>query len=207
MTLPSRRTILIGLGAFLGLSLVVAATWFWLAAQQREAMAAYATALVAAQSGSSSPATPESRAAAIRQLESVLSRYPSAPGAAQAALELGNLRYVSGSYEAARASWQIAVTRATASPSLRTLARAGIAQAWEADRNYPKAVEAYQSALTGLAPTDFLFEHLLLGLGRAQELAGQRTEAVATYRRLLADVPQPKAGEEIRARLLSLGES
>ena len=80
-----------------------------------------------------------------------------------------------------------------------------MAYTWEAERNYPKAVEAFKTALTGIGPKDFYYEELLLGLGRTQELAGQKAEAIATYRRALSELTQSRRAEEIRARLAALG--
>src|SRR5207247_1673241 len=52
---------------------------------------------------------------------------------------------------------------------------------------------------------DFYYEALLADLGRAQELAGQKADAIETYRRILKELPQARRAEEIRARLRSLG--
>jgi len=92
-----------------------------------------------------------------------------------------------------------------ASRTLRTLSRGGVAYTWEAERNYPKAVEAFKVALEGLGPKDFLYEELLLGLGRTQELSGQKAEATATYRRAVSELPNSRRLDEIKARLAELG--
>jgi len=163
--------------------------------------------MTGAQPGRGAQATPEARAAAIQGLEAVLGRYPSAPGAAEAAYELGNLRYAAGAWAGARGAWEIALVKATASPTLRRLAQASIGYAWEAERKYGSAAEAYRAALAALGPQDFLYEQLLLNLARVQEVVGQKAEAVQTYRRVLAEVSQTRRGPEIRARLLALGAS
>lgn len=106
----------------------------------------------------------------------------------------------------ARAAYEIAQGRA-ASATLRTLAHAGIAATWEAERNFAKAVDAYTAALSGKQPGQFYYEDLLIGLGRSQELAGRRDDAIATYKRLLKDVPKLRREDEIRGRLASLGVS
>src|SRR3972149_6562937 len=61
---------------------------------------------------------PGARAAAIRELESVLARYPSGAGATQAAYTLGNLRYAAGAYAGAHGAWEIALARAAGAPTL-----------------------------------------------------------------------------------------
>src|SRR3989449_5478735 len=56
-------------------------------------MAAYAEVMVRIAAAQGSEATPEARAGAMRDLEAILARYPSAGAAPQAAYDLGNLRY------------------------------------------------------------------------------------------------------------------
>ncbi|MBI4636297.1 MAG: tetratricopeptide repeat protein [Candidatus Rokubacteria bacterium] len=206
LTLPSRRALLVGAAIVLALGLLGTAGWFWYASEQQRAMAAYADAMTQVQAATKRQGSPEARAAAIRRLEIVIERYPSAPVAAQVAYELGNLRYAAREYTQARGAYEIAIAKG-ATPTVRALARAGVAYAWEAERNFPKAVDAFQAALAGRAPTDFLYEELLLGLARTQELAGRKADAVATYRRILKEGHLSRRADEVRFRLASLGVS
>jgi tetratricopeptide (TPR) repeat protein len=120
------------------------------------------------------------------------------------AYQLGNLRYQAQQYAPARGAFELAVAQG-ATRTLRVLSQGGVAYTWEAERNYAKAVEAFKAALEGLGPKDFYYEELLLGLGRAQELGGQKADAIATYRRALGELSQSRRLEEIRARLAALG--
>ena len=203
---PSRRT-LVALAVGLLLVLVVGgAAWFWLAAERSRVMAAYADVLGRIAPAQRPQATPEARAAATRDLEAILTRYPSAAAAPQAAYDLGNLRYDATQYPAARAAYEVALARG-ATGTLRTLAQAGVGYAREAEGDFLKAIDAYRLALAGVGPGDFYYEALLADLGRAQELAGQKADAIATYQRILKELPQARRGEEIRARLRGLGGS
>jgi len=197
---PAR--ILVAAGA---VAAVVAAAaggaWWWSAAAAQRAMSAYAAALAQAQQAQASAAA---RAAAVAGLEAALARYPSAAVADQAAFELGNLRYRDRDWPRARAAYEIALAR-SGSPTLRTLARLGLGYTWEAEKNYPKALEAYRAALTGLKPGDFEYEELLLDVARVQELAGKTGEAIATYRRILRELPRGRRVDDVRSRLASLG--
>lgn len=204
LTLPTPRTLLLGGIATVVVAAIAAGGWYWHTVSQRHAMAAYADALTRAQPALSPQATADTRAAGIRDLEAALTQYPSGPGAAQVAYELGNLRYDAQQYGQARGAWELAVTQG-APRTLRTLSQGGVAYTWEAERNYPKAVEAFKIALTGLGPKDFYYEDLIIGLGRAQELSGQKTEAIATYKRALTELAQSRRLEEIKARLAALG--
>ena len=203
MIRPSRRTVLLAIASVPLLGALAAGGWLWYSAGQRRAMAAYAEALT---HGYAPAAAPEARLAAIRGLEAALGQYPSARGAAQAAYQLANLRYDAGDYKAARAAYEIAVAKGPP-PTIRALAAVGIGQTWEAERHFPKAVDAYQAALATLGPRDFLYEELLVAVGRAQELGGRRDEAIASYRKVLKDVPETRRGDEIRTRLARLGVS
>jgi tetratricopeptide (TPR) repeat protein len=177
---------------------------YWLNVQQARATTAYAEALVRAQAGRTAQATPEARAAAARAIEAVLQRYPTAGMAGQAAYELAGLRYTDRQYAAARSAYEIAAGRSPGT-TLQTVSRVGIAYTWEAERNYPKAIESFQALLAEARPSDFLYEDLLIDLAVAQELAGRRDDAVQSYRRILKDVPKTRRAEDIRARLASLG--
>jgi TolA-binding protein len=87
---------------------------------------------------------------------------------------------------------------------VRVLSGSGIGYTWEAEKNYPSAVAAFEAAARGLGPKDFFFEEALLDLARAQGLAGQPAEARATYERLLKEIPDTRHAEEIRTRLAAL---
>jgi len=119
---------------------------------------------------------------------------------------LGNLRFATGQYAAARVAYELALARG-ASPTVRMLARSEIAASWEAERDFAKAADLYQGLLGDLQAKDFLYEQTLLDLARVQALAGRRDHAVATYERLLKDLPGSPRVDEARARLASLTAS
>lgn len=202
--LPTPRTVVIGLAAVLVAGLLGAGGWYWYIVSQQRAMAAYAEAMTRALPAQSPEATSEARITAIGALEAVLLRHPSGRGAGQVAYQLGNLRYQAQQYAQARGAFELAVAQG-APRTLRTLSQAGVAYTWEAERDYAKAIGAFKVALEGLGPKDFYYEELLLGLGRVQELGGQKAEAIATYRRALNELTQSHRAEEIRARLAALG--
>jgi tetratricopeptide (TPR) repeat protein len=204
LTVPTGRTLVIAGVALLGLVALGAGGWYWHTVSQRHAMVAYADALTRAQPALSGQASADARATGIRELETALTQYPSGPGAAQVAYELGSLRYDAQQYAQARGAWDLAVAQG-APRTLKALSLGGVAYTWEAERNYAKAVDAFKIALTGLGPKDFYYEELIFGLGRTQELAGQKADAIATYRRALGELAQSRRLEEIKARLAALG--
>jgi len=121
----------------------------------------------------------------------------------QAAYELGNIQYQAGDYGAARGAYQIALAKGAAG-SLRTLAASGVGYTWEAQKDYANAVTAYEAVARAVPAKQFYFEDALLDLARAQALAGKPVEALATYERVLKDVPDTRRAPDIRAKIAEL---
>jgi tetratricopeptide (TPR) repeat protein len=201
---PSRQTIVVGVAVVLLALLLGVGGWYWQASQERQATGLYATALARVQQSRAAQSAPESRAAAIKDLEAALQSYPSASSAPQAAYELGGLKYQDRQYAAARSAYELALARGSQG-TVRSLARLGVAYSWEAERDFPKAVTAYQTLVGDLRPADPLFEEALAGLGRVQELAGRKDDAVQTYRRFVKERPKSPRADDVKARLSSLG--
>lgn len=204
LTWLSSRMLVAAAGAVLVLAALGLGGWWWADATERRASAAYAEPLSRLTDTRAGALSPEARTAIANDLEAAMARYPSATLAAQAAWELGNVRYAERAWERARRAWAITLARSP-SPTLRTLARASIGYAWEAEGNLPKATEGYQAALAGLRSGDFDYEEMLMALGRVQESAGDKAQAVETYRRLLREQPQGLRVDDARSRLASLG--
>jgi tetratricopeptide (TPR) repeat protein len=194
---------LIVFGSILGLALIGLGGWAWLRAQDAKAAVALFGALELAQKAEAPGAPPGSTEAAIQALETVLRDQSSATAGPQAAFRLGQLHYGAGRYPQARSAYEIALAKG-GSKTLRAMTRLGVAYTWEAERNYASAQAAYEALIKDLAPTDFLFEEALLDLARVQELGGQRAAAVATYERVLKEVPSTRRGDDVRTRLASL---
>jgi len=190
--------------AILGLAALGLGGWLWYNLNQSRGLAAYADALTRAEAGQAPNAPPAVRAQAIRELEAVLAEYPSSAAAADAAYQLGNLRYAEREYSAARGAYGIVLARGAAG-TLRALALSGIAYTWEAERDFPKAAASFKQAGDGIPPGDFLYEDVQIGLARNQELSGQKDLAVATYRQILKHAPKARAGDLVRGRLAALG--
>jgi TolA-binding protein len=160
-----------------------------------------ARALVAQAQASGAAAGDRERAE--KALQGVIADYPRLSSVAQAAYLLGGLRFGAAQYPQARASFELARTKA-GSGSLAALAGLDIGYCWEAEKNYEAAEKAYIAAMSGAKPRDFLYEEAMLGAARVQEIGGKRVAAAETYLRLLKDLPDSRRAEEIRARVASL---
>jgi tetratricopeptide (TPR) repeat protein len=202
--LPPTRTLVIAGIVLLAVALAVLGGWAWWDAQQRHQLAAAAEVLARVPAAQAADATPEARAAAARDLEGLLQRYPSARTVPVTAYELGNLRFAAGEYAAARAAYEIALQRG-ATGTVGSMARAGVARSWEAERNFGRAAEAYGSLLTHVASRSFMYEDALIDQARTLELAGKKDEAIAAYQRVLKELPAAKRADDVRSRLAALG--
>ena len=194
---------LAGLAAAIGLGAIALGAYSWYGAQESRGRLALAAAADLAQQAASPGATPDARDKAIRALDGVLADYPRFSGASEAAYRLGNLRYDGAQYGPARGAYEIAIGKG-ATGTLRSLAALGIAYSWEAEKDHGKAQTAFQAALAGLSPKDFLYEEGLLGLARVQEFGGNAAAARETYARLLKERPDTRRADDIRSRLASL---
>ena len=194
---------LFALAALVVLGLIGIGGWTWYRAQQAQGAAALAAAVELTQKALAPGATPETRAEAIQALEAVIAQHPRYAGLPEAAYRLGNIRYDAREYAAARGAYQIALAKG-ATGTVRGLAAAGIGYTWEAEKDYAKAQSAFEAALAGLGPKDFLYEGLLLDVGRTQEFGGRRDAALETYRRLLKDWPDSRRADDVRTRIATL---
>ena len=197
-----RLAIQVGAGVVV-VALIVVGAWAWYRSQEsRGEAAALASATVLAQQATPQ-AAPDVRASAIAALEGVLRDHPRFSGAAQAAYQLGNLRYASGAYAQARGAYEVALAKGGPA-SLRALSAVGIGYTWEAEKNYANAAAAYEAALKAMATKAFLYEDTLMALARVQELGGKPGAAVETYQRLLREIPDTRRADDLKTHLANL---
>ncbi len=199
--LPSWRILAAAAATLVVLAGVVVGGWLWFSARQQRAFESFAEAMVKVQRSQVQGASPEAKISAIRDLEATLSEQPPATVLDQVTYELGNLKYLERQYPGSRSAYELAT--ASKSPTLSRLAQVNVGYTWEAQKDYVKAIEAFEKAVAPLKPGDFLYDELLVDLARVQELAGQKDAAIKTYRRVL-DNPKTRRADDIRARLATL---
>jgi tetratricopeptide (TPR) repeat protein len=196
-----RLAIQVGAGVVV-VALIVVGAWAWYRSQESRGEAALASATLLAQQATPQ-AAPDVRASAIAALEGVLRDHPRFSGAAQAAYQLGNLRYASGAYAQARGAYEVALAKGGPA-SLQALSAVGIGYAWEAEKNYANAAAAYEAALKAMAAKAFLYEDTLMALARVQELGGKPGAAAETYQRLLKEIPDTRRADDLKTHLANL---
>jgi tetratricopeptide (TPR) repeat protein len=204
VALPPARTLVVAVVIAVVLLASAAGGWYWYDAQQRRVAAAYAEVMTRVYAAQSPQAPADARARAQQELEQLLVQHPSAVPVAEAAYELGNLRYAARQWGPARGAYEIALARGH-SPTVRALARTSIGYTWEAEHDWGKATDAFRAVARDIGPKDFLFDEVQFALARVQELAGKPAEAIATYERLLKDVPNGVRVEEAKQHLMRLG--
>ena len=203
-TLPSARALVLGVVVVVFVLAAAAGAWYWYDAQQRRVAAAYAEVMTRVYAAQNPQAPADARARAQQELERLLTEHPSATPVAEAAYELGNLRYAAGQWAPARGAYEIALARGR-SNTVRMLSRTSIGYTWEAERDWAKAIAAYQAVARDLGPKDFLYDDVQLSLARVQELGGKPADAIATYERLLKAAPNGLRVEEAKQQLMRLG--
>jgi predicted negative regulator of RcsB-dependent stress response len=202
--LPPTRTLVIAGLVVLGVAAAAFGGWTWWDAHDRRTLAAAAEVMARVQAAQAPDAPSDARQAAARDLEQLLQRYPTARTVPAAAYELAGLRFAAGQYPAARAAYEM-VLQHRAARLLASMARAGVARTWEAERDFGRAAEAYAALVQQLDPRSFMYEDALIDQARTLELAGKKTEAVAAYQRVLKEIPAARRSDDVRSRLASLG--
>jgi tetratricopeptide (TPR) repeat protein len=198
------RWAILAAGGILVAVAVGSGVWTWLerreAAAQRALGAALAGAHQAVVSGSATEL--EASAASLRKF---LDEHPRSRVAAQGWYVLGDVEFRRRQWDAAVAAFAEAAGRDA--HSLGVLSRLGEGYALEAKGEPTRALQAYERALTGRAPSDFLYGELLLAKARAHEQAKDSAAAIATYQRYLKDLPSAERTDEVRIRLALLGSA
>lgn len=200
---PAARWTVLGVGALLVALVGTVIVWTFLQHRGASARRGFAAAGTAYRQAMAATGETAPLAEAEQTLKQFLRDHARSASAAQAWYFLGNVEYRRGAQDAAIAAFAEAARRDTGSVSV--LSRLGAGYAWEAKKDPARALEAYQEALKGRGPKEFLYAELLLGVARAQEQLTQTPAAIETYRRLLKDVPDSPRAEEVRARLAILG--
>lgn len=200
---PWTRWAVVGLGAVIVVGIAWGGWAAWKSRYEAQGGVALAQARTLAAQSQTAGAPADTRERAEKALQAVIQDYPRLSSVAQAAYLLGSMRFSAAQYQQARASYELARAKA-GSKSLAALASLDIGYCWESEKNYDAAEKAYQLAIRGANPKDFLYEEGMVDIGRAQELAGKRAAAVETYQRLLRDLPDTRRAEELRSRVASL---
>jgi tetratricopeptide (TPR) repeat protein len=200
---PARWAIL-SAGALLLLVLIGSGAWSWHGRREAAAQHAVGAVIVTVQRAVASNQPSELEAAA-KAINEFLASHSGTRAGQQGFYLLGQVEFQRRQWDAAAAAFGEAARRDAGSIGL--LSRLGQGQAYEAKGDPARAVEAYQQALSGRGPKDFLYGDLLLAKARAQEQAKDQSGAIATYKQYLKDLPSTDRVQDVRIRLALLGSA
>jgi tetratricopeptide (TPR) repeat protein len=201
---PSIRWTLLSVVAVLLLVVVGSGIWSWQGRQESKAQQALGSVLPTVQQGVESGQAAELDAAA-KALQDLLAAHSGTRAAQQAWYLLGQVEFRRRQWDAATTAFGEGARRDGG--SIAVLSRMGQGYALEAKGEPARAVDAYQQALAGRGPKDFLYGDLLLAKGRAQELSKNPSAAIATYQQYLKDLPSTDRALDVRIRLALLGSA
>jgi len=141
-------------------------------------------------------------AQAASDLQKVISTYGGTKAAQEAVITLNQVRLVNGQHELAVVGLQDFLKSGPAR-EFRSPANGLLGRALENARRPAEAAAAYLEA-SGAADVDYLKASYLLDAARAYADAGDKEKAVATYRRVIADLGKTNSRTEAEIRLAEL---
>lgn len=190
---PVNRYLTLG-GGVVAIALIA---WFVvLSGNRKEAFAARALdqARNAAESGNF--------AQAASDLQGVITTYAGTQAAEEAVIVLNQVRLVNGQHELAVVGLQDFL-KSGPSPAFRAPANGLLGRALENAKRPAEAAQAYLEA-SRAADVDYLKAAYLLDVARNQAAAGQRDEAIETYRDILKTYGKTNTRTEAEIRLSEL---
>ncbi len=184
----------------LAVVLIGAGIWGWSAYrnyQEKVAWSEYEAILAKEQ-----PRTEAEAERSIKPLTELIEKQPGSKAAGQARLELAAVAAFQKNYEEAIKYYLAFLDNLDRDDPLRPAVADALAHCFEAAGKYDEAAQWY----TTVSQNDKLAPLGLWGLGRVQELAGKKQEALVTYRKLIKEHPQSVYVALVQDRLVALGD-
>lgn len=147
-------------------------------------------------------ADPERLATLEQSLLTYAGTHPKARATVYARYYLGSIGFLRGDYDAAIAQFRAGIALGKTGGIMEYLLREGIASSLEAKGDFSGAAAAYREA-AGFAEANMKSQSLM-GEARSLSLAGKKPEAVALYRRILAENPETKSRDLIEIQLAQM---
>jgi len=141
-------------------------------------------------------------AQAASDLQKVITTYSGTKASQEAIITLNQVRLINGQHELAVVGLQDFLKTGPAK-QFRSPAQGLLGRALENAKRPAEAAESYLAA-SAAADVDYLKASYLLDAARSYTDAGNRDQAIATYRRLLADLGKTNSRTEAEIRLSEL---
>ena len=158
-----------------------------------ESWAAYYTAQIEFNSGSDEKA--------IALLDQIAAKYPGTPAAQYAQLAKGDFWYEEEDFAKAADVYKTLLNART--QSVRDVAALSLAAAYQAKGDYKDSADTADQFIKN-NPTSFALPQAYLTLALSQELAGNKTEAIAAYTYLLENYTKTYFGTFAKDKLVAL---
>lgn len=139
--------------------------------------------------------------AAVSQLDGVALQYPGTQAAQYAQLLKGDILYAGENYAQAADVYEPLLN--ASNETLRTVATLSLADARQATKDYDGAIKLMTQFIQE-NPKSFALPQAYFTLALSQELAGKKTEAVETYKQILADYTKTYFGAIAKDKLAAL---
>ena len=214
----NRSRLVIGVLVVAVLLTAVGGYFWWRGRTQNEAGALLAAAMVITQSpiapaptlpgATQTPGTfttvKERQEAALVAFEKVAAAYPASPDGLAAAYQMAASLYALGRLPDAEKAYADVIQRAGGTSLYGMSSRMGLAQTLAAQGQYDRAIKEYTD-LAGLRDGLLPIDGVLVELARTYVKAGKRTDARATFKRVVDEFPTSGFVTEARQQIALLG--
>lgn len=140
---------------------------------------------------------------ALTQLDSVSQQYPNTNAAQYAQLLKGDILYAQENYAQAADIYESLLN--AKNETLRTVATLSLAATKQATKDYGSAIKEMTNFIQK-NPKSFALPQAYFTLAMSQELAGNKQEAIETYKQILADYTKTYFGTVAKERLAVLAK-
>ena len=140
---------------------------------------------------------------ALAQLDAVTQRFPNTNAGQYAQLLKGDILYARENFAQAADAYKSLLN--AHNEILRTAATLSLAAAQQATKNYADSIEILTKFIEK-NPKSFALPQAYFTLAMSQELAGQKQQAVETYRQILADYTKTYFGAVAKDKLAALNK-
>jgi tetratricopeptide (TPR) repeat protein len=143
-------------------------------------------------------------AAATPLFQMLSQRYGSTTAGREALYYLGNMAFLQGKADEARAGYQRFLTGGSRNELLKQAALGGIGAAYEATGSYAEAAKQYEELARRYPKDNLVAPRAYLAAGRCYEALGQFGQARTAYERALKDYPESSLRASAQSALAML---
>ena len=141
---------------------------------------------------------------AAKAFEGVVEKYPSSDAAQGARYELGNLYFTAGEFDRSIQVYRVFIDKASGKDIRTVYAWFGIGYAYEAKKEYDKALEAFNRVVDS-KPGNVHEGISYRNIARIYEEMNDRGKALDFYKKALEKTKDPAASSLLKRKIAQLG--